>query len=466
MTTQQIDAAHIPAVSSGAYPLRAGNLVRPLVDGEPAFRRICEAVEAARHSVWLTVAFLHDDFLAPDGRGTLFDVLDRAAARGVDVRAIFWRVNPESRSVEHHTFSGSAEQQAMLAARGSRFLARWDRAERVYCQHQKSWLIDAGQETETAFVGGINLGAAYVSPPGHPQADGEEHIHDVYVEVTGPAATDVHHNFVQRWNAASERAVADGMFGHAPGEADLPFPTRLSAPRGDSGVQIQRTIRAGQYAGDQPAPEASPFDIAAGELSIVDQYRQAIDAARATIYIENQALGAPATLAGLKAALERGVQVVVLTPAEAYGELKAARQRPESKPFFDQLADLGTYDNFTLVGIAGPTAQGGRHIVYVHAKAMLIDDAWATIGSCNIAPRSFFGDSEMNASIWDPAVVRALRVELLAEHLGQDTSGLDDRQALALYREIALANAARRAAGETDWQGLAFALDPARYGEV
>ena len=41
---------HIPFALSGFYPVRAGNLVRPLIDGEPAFRRICEAVEAARHS--------------------------------------------------------------------------------------------------------------------------------------------------------------------------------------------------------------------------------------------------------------------------------------------------------------------------------------------------------------------------------------------------------------------------------
>ena len=33
----------IPFVQSGSYPLRAGNVVRPLIDGEPAFRRICEA---------------------------------------------------------------------------------------------------------------------------------------------------------------------------------------------------------------------------------------------------------------------------------------------------------------------------------------------------------------------------------------------------------------------------------------
>ena len=87
---------HIPFVTSGSYPVRAGNLVRPLVDGEPAYRRICEAVDAARHSVWVTVTFLTPDVQMPDGRGSFFDVLDRSAARGLDVRVLFWRPNPET----------------------------------------------------------------------------------------------------------------------------------------------------------------------------------------------------------------------------------------------------------------------------------------------------------------------------------------------------------------------------------
>ena len=81
----------IPPARTGSYPLRAGNRVRPLIDGEPAFRRICEAVEAARHRVWVTIAFVDHDAQLPDGRGTAFDVLDRAAARGLDVRVLFWR---------------------------------------------------------------------------------------------------------------------------------------------------------------------------------------------------------------------------------------------------------------------------------------------------------------------------------------------------------------------------------------
>ncbi len=97
------------------------------------------------------------------------------------------------------------------AARGSRFRARWDRAHGAYCQHQKSWIIDAGQVSETVFVGGINLNPHSIVSPGH---IGERHNHDVYVEVIGPAATDVHHNFVQRWNEASERTADDGVWAH------------------------------------------------------------------------------------------------------------------------------------------------------------------------------------------------------------------------------------------------------------
>src|SRR3546814_19493346 len=62
-------------------------------------------------------------------------------------------------------------------------------------------------------------------------------------------------------------------------------------------------------------------------------------------------------------------------------------------------------------------AEGRRHDIYVHAKIMLVDDTWATIGSCNLHRRSLEGHSELNLSVWDSKVARALRCELLAEHL-------------------------------------------------
>jgi cardiolipin synthase len=453
---------HIPFASSGSYPVRKGNLVRPLVDGEPAFRRICEAIDGARHRVWVTIAFLWPQFTMPDGRGSLFDVLERAAARGLDVRALFWRHNDES-SRYGHTFFGTPADHDMLRARGACFRARWDRAHGAFCQHQKSWIMDAGHASETAFVGGINLNPHSLVSPGHAGAAPgiQPHNHDLYVEVTGPAATDVHHNFVQRWNEASERAAPDGIWGHD-GDDRLRFPARLSDPQGESLVQIQRTVHAGRYTDSHPGPEAQPFDIAAGERSILEQYGLAIDAACRSIYLENQALAVAGIVGKLADALRRGVEVVALVPGEPEAWFREARQKPEHEELFVQLAALGRHERF---GLAGLDRNGGRTSVYVHAKIMLVDDAWATIGSCNLHSASLLGNTEMNASFWDPQVVRALRCALLAEHLDRSTGDLDARAALRLYRELARANRRKRDAGDSDWQGNAYSLDPATYGE-
>jgi len=158
----------IPHPISGSYPVRNGNAVRPLIDGVPTFRRIGEAIDEAQHSVWLTVAYCAPDFRMPDSRGALFDVLDKAAARGLDVRVIFWRPNPEY-AHGGRTFSGSSADRDRLRARGSMFQVRWDRAHGHYLHHQQSWLIDAGQPSEVAFVGGINLTAQAIGAPGHPE---------------------------------------------------------------------------------------------------------------------------------------------------------------------------------------------------------------------------------------------------------------------------------------------------------
>jgi cardiolipin synthase len=77
---------------------------------------------------------------------------------------------------------------------------------------------------------------------------------------------------------------------------------------------------------------------------------------------------------------------------------------------------------------------------------------------------SLFGHSELNVAYWDVECVRRLRRDLFAEHLEQDTAYLDDRQALALYRRVACENARKREAGQNNWEGIAFSLDPATYG--
>ena len=164
----------------------------------------------------------------------------------------------------------------------------------------------------------------------------------------------------------------------------------------------------------------------------------------------------------LTAALGRGVEVVFVAPRTENREMIEGRQDPKNAVFFETLAALGSHDNFTLAGIAQSLPGGGHQDIYVHSKIALVDDVWGTIGSANVANRSFYGDTELNATFWHRGTVTALRRELLLEHLALDTAEHDDVEALRLFARIARENAARYARGEK-LAGLAFAIDPATY---
>jgi phosphatidylserine/phosphatidylglycerophosphate/cardiolipin synthase-like enzyme len=453
-----IAAAPIPFVQSGSYPVRGGNLISPLVDGEPAFRRVCEAIQNAQHSIWVTVTVMWPEFTMPDGLGTALDVLDRAAARGLDVRVLFWRPDQETSRYFRTAFWGSDEHLALLETRRSGIKARWDRAKTGYCQHQKGWLIDAGHDASLAILGGINLNPHSVVAPGH---HGPDQNHDVYVELAGPCVADVHHNFVQRWNEASERDLPGGRWGAGSG-GNLAFPVRTPSIRGDATAQVQRTIPGERYHDGHAAPGAQPFPIVRGEQSNLDQYVAAINAARHAIYMENQFLSVPEIIEALRGAVARGVESVVLMPAEPDEEVRTISS-PERTAILATRAELGQFENFTLAGLAGLGTDGRRHAVYVHSKLMIVDDAWATVGSCNLHRYSLFGNGELNIAFAGEAPVRHLRDTLLGEHLGLDTTGMDGVSALRLLRQTALENARKQAAGDPAWQGLVHWIDPVTH---
>ena len=248
---------------------------------------------------------------------------------------------------------------------------------------------------------------------------------------------------------------------------------RDGPPRSSSRLRISRTVRAergsdpahggpGHYTDRTATPGGRPFDIGDGERSILRTIPDAIDAARTTIMIENQALPIPEVATRLEAVLNRGVEVALLVPAAPEEHVRSARRDPAKDALFAGIEALERHETFLLAGLS-VTGEENRHSVYVHAKAMLVDDAWATLARATCI-RIPFGDTEMNASFWDESVVRALRWGLLQEHLDEDTSLLDDRASLRRYREVARANALKRRNGSSDLQGLALALDPTTYG--
>jgi cardiolipin synthase len=101
----------------------------------------------------------------------------------------------------------------------------------------------------------------------------------------------------------------------------------------------------------------------------------------------------------LKQALGRGVHVIFLLPGRCHPAYAEARAMPALAGYFDLDAGLDAYSSFSMAAIASAEADGSPHEIYVHAKIMLVDDAWVTIGSTNVVDRSFRTDTELNASI-------------------------------------------------------------------
>lgn len=454
--------SHIPPAANGSYPLRQDNHVCPLIDSANAFDRICGAVEAATQSVWVTVAFLNQQFEMPNGRGSVFDVCEKAARRGLDVRFIFWRSARFNQLEPGTHFHGLDEQAALLVDGDYQFLARWDTLPGDRCHHQKSWLVDAGTPREVAFVGGANPGAYGVAERGHPEHR-EGSSHDLYCELRGPAVTDVHHNFVQRWNEASEKDRPGGAWPSLKVADDLPFPDVLSPKAGEARVQIARTVRKGQYSNPHPAVAASSFPVEGGEKSILAQYLGAIGSAQTSIYIEDQYIGSVEVLEALEAALKRGVDVVYLLPGTVNGNFSAARKSAPSAPLFQVLDKLAAFQAFTLAALCSSPPDGSYCEIHIHSKIAIVDDHWVTIGSCNLSDRSLHSHTEMNATIWDESVARKLHADLLQEHLNIETGGKFQHDAQKHFHEIARANTKRRTEG-TGLQGLAYAIDPRTYG--
>lgn len=86
--------------------------------------------------------------------------------------------------------------------------------------------------------------------------------------VQGPSVFDAHVHFVQRWNHASGHKEKDGHWPSLDVASDLQFPTEIASPKkGNSRVQLLRTIRTGSYT----SPKGFKYPIEKGEASILAQ---------------------------------------------------------------------------------------------------------------------------------------------------------------------------------------------------
>lgn len=354
-TAGELLAAHLAHVEGTlAAPLVHGNEARVLIDGPATHRAMFRAIADARRHVHLETYILEPG--EPGER--LAALLSERRAAGVEVRVLYDSVG--SLATPHEYFERLRAADIELCEFNPVISLRravWRLNNR---DHRKLLVVDG----RVAFTGGINVSGAYRAGSSASRAapSVEEGWRDTHVAVEGPVVSEFQNLFLANWRRQRCAAlpVGDDM---AP-----------EVPRGD---KVMRLLAAD--------PEAGRSDFYVALLS-------AIDHARRRVWITNgYFVPDDGLLQGLIGAARRGVDVRLVLPG--FSDFWA--------PFH---AGRSHYSALLAAGVRILE----RHDALLHAKTVVIDGVWSSIGSTNLDWRSFVHNYEADLLLLDPAFGREM----------------------------------------------------------
>jgi cardiolipin synthase A/B len=320
--------------------LLCNNTVRLLRNGSEAFPAWLAAINAAQTRISLEMYIFDDDKI---GR-RFAEALSHAARRGLDVRLLY-----DSIGCRHAapTFFEAMREAGVRAVpyHPYRFWRPhfWTLIRR---NHRKTLVCDG----KVAFTGGINISDMWL-----PVGEGGAGWHDAAVEVRGPAVATIETVFLRTWNWRAKRR------------------SRLNVKR------LARPVPTGLV----------PLAVIANR-EVVDRFairRAALHAIRASL--SRVYLASPyfvpdlGFMRSLAHAANRGVDVRILVP----------------KHSDTQSVDLASRATFGRLLPAG--VRIFQHHPMVHTKALLVDDAFVSLGSYNVDHRSLVYNLELVVNALD-----------------------------------------------------------------
>ena len=401
--------------------------MRPLIHGATYFAELSHRVSQMRDGDLLMFADWRgdsDERLAGTSDTEIGKLFADASRRGVDVRGLVWRSHWPG-------LAFSAAQNRHLGdeindAGGECLL---DMRVRIGGSHHQKFVIlrhDQRPGLDVAFVGGIYLCHGRrddASHRGDPQPVLMAAVygprppwHDIQLAISGPAVGDVETVFRERWedpralSRSPMRWLADRVRHDNPSSTPLPPQHADPEAAGPHPVQLLRTYPR-RWSGYPFAPQ--------GERSVARGYAKAVNQARHLIYIEDQYLWSPAVAAMFAAALQRtpGLQLIAVLPR--FPDQDGRISKPPN--LLGRERAIATLRNAAPGRVAFYGLESPEGVpVYVHAKACIIDDQWASVGSDNFNRRSWTHDSELSAAVYHPGYARELRLNLADEHLERE----------------------------------------------
>lgn len=356
-----------------------GNSVELLVDGDELYPALDAAIDAARDSIHLQTFII-----ARDATGRR--LVERLAARardGLEVRLLYDRFG--STYAHYSTMFREARRAGVRVASISHASPLRGRFQVNLRNHRKVAVIDG----RIGFTGGINIGDPNLSA-----RSGGAPIRDYHVRIEGPAVSELQLQFLADWTFASGEPPADVVLPRA-------FPASERAGRARIGV-----LPSGPYAGARSLTDLLFAAIGAAErsLRILTPY-----------FVPNEAV-----LQAIRAAALRGVDTRLVIP------------------------QLGNhrYVDFAARSLYTTLLESGVRIFerqppFSHAKALVVDESYAVLGSANLDYRSLHLNFETVVEIVDPEFLTRLDAQIESELARSVEARLEEHRARSMTRRLA-----------------------------
>jgi cardiolipin synthase len=375
-TTPHADSVETPQYSLTMDRLTGttateGNRVQMLINGDAAFPAMLTAIAGAQKCISIEFYKIRKDAVG-DG---FVRALIEAAQRGVRVRFLYDAYG--SRTVTYGDFSELIHAGAEVRVFNPLLWLTFVRVNNR--DHRKILVVDG----RIAFLGGLNLAEEYAG-------NGMNGWRDTALMIEGPAVLAAEQVFDETWLQGGMCVVGK----------DLPVVGINPLKRlVDSHLARLLDFKGGSCLAGLTPPagglarvhiiSSAPDYLAS---TIVDEHLLAINSARKNIAVTSAYFLPPLVLRrALVNAAKRGVRVRLIL------------QGYTDSPLVHAIA-VGYYGRLLKQGVE--IYEWTQSVL--HAKTMVVDGVWSTIGSANLDGRALFLSYEVNAAVIDRSLANAL----------------------------------------------------------
>jgi cardiolipin synthase len=334
-----------------------GNRVDVLLDGDGTFPRMLAAVRAARTSITFAQYFYDAGPISDD----LAAALAERCRQGVKVHVLLDAAGAGIPKAHVAALEGAGcEPEWFNRLQYRRVLTPW----RLFAYNNRSHRRILVVDGKVGFTGGYGISEAWMGNGRDPK-----HWRDTNVEFAGPVVQQLQAAFVQNWWSTTGTVLVGDDY----------FPPLAAA--GDVTAQVVKS---------SPGSGASESYM---------MFLLAIAAARRSIHVTNPYFVVDEAMQrAFVDAARRGVEVTVIVPGRLENELVRVDQN---------------LVHYAGRGALGALLEAGIRVfeykaALLHAKTMVVDGVWATVGSTNLDRRSFELNEELNLTVFDARVAGEL----------------------------------------------------------